>query len=76
MAKMPNLARRTQAALYVRLGRIEDAQAAIDELLKNEPGYTLDDQRHSLKRTFRDSDAPDRFIDDLRKAGLPEQKPD
>ena len=76
MAKIPNLARRTQAALYVRLGRIEEAQAAIGELLKNEPTYTIDNQEHSLKGKFRDTSASDRFIGDLRTAGLPDGKPE
>ncbi|WP_377189475.1 adenylate/guanylate cyclase domain-containing protein [Ruegeria meonggei] len=74
MTRMPNLARRTQAALYVRLGRIEDAQAVIDELLKNEPDHTLDDLRHSLKGKFRDSSVGERFVEDLRKAGLRDRK--
>ena len=72
MTNMPNLARRTQAALYVRLGRMDEAQAAIDELLENAPDYTIGLQRHSLRRKFRDPGAADRFFDDLRKAGLPE----
>lgn len=73
MANMPNLARRTQAALLVQLGRIEEAQAAIDELLKNAPDYTIGSQEHSLRGKFRDSSAADQFLDDLRKAGLPDQ---
>ncbi|MGA9433852.1 MAG: tetratricopeptide repeat protein, partial [Roseobacter sp.] len=76
MTRMPNLARRTQAALYVRLGRIDDAQAVIDELLKNEPNHTLDDLRHSLKGKFRDSSVGDRFVEDLREAGLRDSNPE
>lgn len=76
MTRMPNLARRTEAALFVRLGRIDEAQAVIVELLKNEPGHTLNDLRHSLEGKFRDASVADRFIDDLRKAGLPDLKPE
>ncbi len=76
MTNIPNLARRTQAALYVRLGRLEEAKASIDKLLENQPGYTIEDQRHSLKGKFRDQGIPDRFIDDLRTAGLPDRPAD
>lgn len=69
MAKIPNLARRTQAALFVRLGRMDDAQKAIAELLANMPGYTVEKQRQSLK--FRDRDAAEGFLNDLAAAGLP-----
>lgn len=73
MTNTPNLARRTQAALYVRLGRMEEAKASIDKLLENQPGYSIADQRHSLNRKFRDPGSADNFIDDLRAAGLPDQ---
>jgi len=73
MSNMPNLARRTQAALLVRLGRLDEARAAIDELLKNAPDYSIASQRHSLEGKFQDPKAADQFFDDLRKAGLPEQ---
>jgi TolB-like protein/class 3 adenylate cyclase/Tfp pilus assembly protein PilF len=76
MTRMPNLARRTEAALFVRLGQIDEAQAVIDELLKNEPDHTLDNLRHSLKGKFRDVSIADRFMDDLRRAGLPDRKPE
>ena len=72
MAKMPNLARRTQAALLIRLGRVDEAKAAIEELLKNAPNYTISAQRHSLENKFHDPMLSDQFIDDLRLAGLPE----
>ncbi|WP_324753160.1 winged helix-turn-helix domain-containing tetratricopeptide repeat protein [Roseovarius sp. Pro17] len=72
MANMPNLARRTQAALYVRLDRMDEAWATIDELLENAPDYTIASQEHSLRGKFRDPGAADRFYDDLRKAGLPD----
>lgn len=72
MAKVPNLSRRTQAALYVRLGRIDDARDAVRQLLEEQPDYTVADQRHSLQGKFRDPGAMTRFLDDLRTAGLPE----
>ncbi|WP_425046058.1 tetratricopeptide repeat protein [Primorskyibacter sp. S87] len=73
MAKIPNLARRTQAALFVRLGEIQDARASIDKLLEGQPGYTIEDQEYSLKGKFRNEQVAARFIEDLRTAGLPEK---
>jgi len=60
--------RLVQAASYVRLNRIEDAQSAVADFLKDNPDYTLADEARrpvipSLKR---------RWLDDLRQAGLPE----
>ena len=72
MAKIPNLARRTQAALLVRSGRLDEARAAIGTLLENAPGYTISKQRHSIEGKFRDPGAAEAFLDDLRRAGLPE----
>jgi len=72
MARMPNLARRILAALYVRLGRTEEAQAVIAELLENDPNYTIEKFRLNLAKKFRDPNDAERFIDDVRTAGLPE----
>ncbi|WP_170482239.1 adenylate/guanylate cyclase domain-containing protein [Ruegeria arenilitoris] len=76
MTNIPNLARRTQAALYVRLGRFEEARASIIKLLENQPDYTIEDQRHSLIGKFKDQSIPDGFIEDLRSAGLPDRHAD
>ena len=71
MNKMPNLARRTLAAVYVRLGRLEEAQAVIAEFLENTPDYTLEMLQLNIGGKFRKADE-DRYVDDVRKAGLPE----
>lgn len=71
MADMPNLARRTQAALLVRLGRVEEARTAIARLLEKAPDYSIKLQRHSLVGKFRDPVFAERFLDDLHTAGLP-----
>ena len=72
MADMPNLARRTQAALLVRLGRIEEARTVIADLLEIAPDYSIEKQGHSLAGKFRDQSAADQFLSDLRTAGLPD----
>ena len=72
MKNMPNLARRTKAALLVRLNRTEEARAAIAELLEHQPDYRLSMQRHSLAGKFRDPRRAEQFFADLRSAGLPD----
>jgi adenylate cyclase len=52
------------------LGRLTDARAGLDEFARLMPGLTLADDR--LIRPFRRA-AEERFIESLRKAGLPEQ---
>ena len=72
MKNMPNLARRQLAASYVRLGKLDEARTVIDEFLKNEPGYNIAKLRHNFENKFTDPEPLERFIEDLRKAGLPE----
>ncbi len=70
MAKLPNMARRTLASIYVRLGRLDEAQAEIAELIKNEPSYTLERFRLDFLRKFTDPADVERMAEDLRVAGL------
>lgn len=72
MNKMPNLGRRTPAAIYVRLGRLEEAQAVIEKFLEKAPEYDLGKLRLNLKDKFRNPADAERNIENLRKAGLPE----
>jgi TolB-like protein/Tfp pilus assembly protein PilF len=72
MARMPNLARRSEAALLVRLGRVEEARAVIAALLKNDPDYTVEKARLNVAGKFSDPALMERWLDDLRAAGLPE----
>ena len=58
------------AAARGQLGEPRQAKAALDELLSRMPGLTLGDDR--LQRPFRRPADRDRFLDGLRKAGLPE----
>ena len=72
MKKMPNLARRQLAAAYVGLGKIDEARAVIAEFLENDPDYTLAKVRLNFEGRFTDGKQLERFINDLRTAGLPE----
>ncbi len=58
------------AASYVRLGRQDDAEWEIDQIEILSPGTTLT----HLANTFpiKDQDQMNVFLEDLRKAGLPE----
>ncbi len=72
MNAIPNRARHIVAAAYVRLGRLEEAQAAVKVLLENSPDYSLEKLRLSFAEKYKEPTVPERFIEDLRKAGLPE----
>ena len=72
MVNMPNLSRRTLASLHVCLGQIDKARAVIAEFLRQEPGYTIADVRLSLAQKYQNPADLERWIDDLRKAGLPD----
>jgi Flp pilus assembly protein TadD len=58
------------AASYIRLGRQDDAQWEIEQLEILNPGTTV----AHLANTFpiKDQDLMNAFLEDLRKAGLPE----
>ena len=59
------------ASAYGHLGNAAVARAALDELLHRMPGLTASDER--LVRPFARPDDRGRFLEGLRKAGLPEQ---
>ncbi|TMJ56937.1 MAG: adenylate/guanylate cyclase domain-containing protein [Alphaproteobacteria bacterium] len=57
------------AAANGQLGRTAAARRALDELLRRMPGLTASDDR--LSRPFARATDRDRFLEGLRKAGLP-----
>ena len=61
----------TFAAASAHLGHMTDARAGLDEFIRLIPGLTAGDER--LIRPFRIPADRERFIDGLRKAGLPEK---
>jgi TolB-like protein/class 3 adenylate cyclase/Flp pilus assembly protein TadD len=75
MSRLPPLANRTLATALVCLGRLDEARAAIDTLLEHDPEYSLAKARLNLKGKFKDPAVSGAWIDDLRKAGLPEEPP-
>ena len=65
----PFFVHRTLAAVYVRLGRLDEARVEVSELLKKKPDYTL---KMENLRPYKDPAQRDRFINDQRQAGVPE----
>lgn len=61
---------RVLAASYERAGRIEEARAAIAELGQVAPDITIETTRAQLP--WQDPGDTERYLDGLRKAGLPE----
>jgi len=58
------------AVAAAHLGRMADAKAGLDGYVRLLPGLTLSDSR--LTRPLRRPEDRERFLDGLRKAGLPE----
>ncbi len=63
-------ARRRLAAAYGQMGRIEDAEWEAAELLTLEPDFSIARERES--EMFKNPADLERYIEGLRKAGLPE----
>jgi adenylate cyclase len=61
-------AHRNLAAIYIHLGREEEARAEAAEVLRINPKFSL--ERFAKMRVQKDKAALERFIDALRKAGL------
>ena len=59
------------AAAFIGLGRVEDARASAAEVLRLKPNYTLEWQ--AKVTPWKNKDDINRFIEDLRKAGIPEK---
>ena len=57
------------AASYVRAGRLDEAEWEVEEIQVLNPEETLS---HLRKGTIESQQLMDRFIEDLRTAGLPE----
>jgi adenylate cyclase len=67
-----DLVHRMLAVSYVGLGRLGEARAAIDEALRLNPDLTLAVVSEEYRRVNMHPDLSTRWLDDLRKAGLPE----
>ncbi len=61
------------AAVYVDMGRMDDAQAAVEQALRLEPNYTARDYEKAYP--LQDSKRNAWYKDLLLRAGLPESPP-
>ena len=65
-----NEGRRLLAANYAHLGMMGQARAAAGEVMRLHPNFRISRWRH--RPPYRDADLLERFIEGLRKAGLPD----
>ncbi len=61
---------RTLAVIFSELGRKEEARAEVAEMLRISPGVSIESQRE--RTPIKDPAVLERFLEGLRKAGLPE----
>jgi adenylate cyclase len=66
----PSEGRRLQAIAYAHLGLMNEAQAAAQEVMRLHPGFTI--SQWIQRPPFRQGPVLERYIEGLRKAGLPE----
>jgi len=59
------------AATYAQMGRLEEARAAVAEIMRIEPNYTIGGSSRPMI-AFKNPEDDQHLFDGLRKAGLPE----
>ena len=64
---------RTLAGAYAQLGRLEEAQTVVAEILAVEPNASVAKERDRNARNWKHSSDLEHWLDGLRKAGLPER---
>jgi len=72
MSRTPPLANRTLAAIHICLGDPDQARAAIAALIDNDQEYSVAKFRLNFQGKFKNPADLEHWVDDLRKAGLPE----
>lgn len=72
MSKPPNGSRRARAAILVRLGRVEEAREVMSKFIETDLDMTLEEMGVIA---WKDREGLQRWIEDLRTAGLPEKRP-
>jgi adenylate cyclase len=63
------------SALYIELGREEEARTHAEEVIKINPKFSVEYLRKGIYSYYKDPAHAERFLSALRKAGLPETPP-
>ena len=63
------------ALTYAEMGRMEEARAAVAEMLRINPEFSIEEVASRNLQGF-DPESAERFLAAARKAGIPEQRPD
>ena len=66
----PNEGRRMLAASFAELGMIDEARTEAEKVIRLHPEFSISRWRH--RPPYRDKALLERYIEGLRKAGLPE----
>ncbi len=66
----PSEGQRMLAANYAHLGIMDEARAAAGQVMRLHPGFTIREWRE--RPPYRDKVPLERFVEGLRKAGLPD----
>ena len=66
----PDQARRVLAATYAHLGRLDEARSEAEEFMKVFPNFSI--KEWARTEPYTDPNELQRYVDGLRKAGLPE----
>ena len=66
----PGQASRLLAAVYAHLGRLDEARSEAEEFLRVNPSFSI--KEWARTEPYTDPDELQRYVDGLRKAGLPE----
>ena len=72
MTNMPNRARRMLAIIQICLGQQKQAEETIAEFIKKAPDYSIRTVLRESEKLYTERNLLNRYIDGLRKAGLPE----
>lgn len=72
MNEVPNQLKRTLAPILIRLGREKEAITVINEFLTSNPTYDIEE---AMTAPFSNQSYLFRWIEDLRKLGVPEKAP-
>src|SRR5262245_30796613 len=73
VSRSPNVrgSRTLLAMIYAQMGRLEEARAAVAEVMRIEPNYTIGGTSRPMT-SFKNPDDDQHYFDGLRKAGFPE----